>query len=81
MVHARAPTSEAFKRIYVSVNHGIFLCQNCALLHQTNYGVEVSFIKPAVDLPNSGSKQRWTYTQLRVLIISGGNRAFRDYME
>jgi hypothetical protein len=23
----------------------------------------------------------WTYTQLRVLIISGGNKAFRDYMD
>ena len=24
---------------------------------------------------------KWTYTQLRVLIISGGNRAFREYMD
>lgn len=24
---------------------------------------------------------QWTYTQLRVLIISGGNRAFQDYMD
>ena len=41
----------------------------------------MSFIKPIIDLPTAGTKQRWTYTQLRVLIISGGNRAFRDYME
>ena len=24
---------------------------------------------------------KWTYSQLRVLIISGGNRAFREYMD
>ena len=24
---------------------------------------------------------KWTYTQLRVLIISGGNKAFRDYLD
>ena len=81
MVHSRAPSSQDFARIFVSVNHGIFICENCALLHQQNYGVEVSFIKPIVDMPGGRTKQRWTYTQLRVLIISGGNRAFRDYME
>jgi len=33
----------------VSVNHGIFLCENCAMIHQDNYGVEVSYIKPIID--------------------------------
>lgn len=90
---------EEFGKIYVSLNHGIFLCHNCARLHQINYGVEVSFVKSIVDYmtvnerstagqTQSGAPrkrklkyQRWTYTQLRVLIISGGNRAFREYME
>lgn len=39
----------------------------------------------AVSTTSSGGKilklSKWTYTQLRVLIISGGNKAFRDYMD
>ena len=83
------------------MNHGIFLCQNCASIHQNFYGVEVSFVKRLIDnrTINEGMSQqmiyqssiigqqkvlqlsKWTYTQLRVLIISGGNKAFRDHMD
>jgi uridylate kinase len=38
-----------------------------------------------VSTSSGGSKilklSKWTYTQLRVLIVSGGNKAFREYME
>ena len=78
-----------FSDIYVSINHGIFLCYNCASIHQSNYGVEISFIKRINDeskiIGTDGKKElkisKWTYTQLRVLIISGGNKGFADYME
>jgi hypothetical protein len=91
----------SFEQIYVSINHGIFLCFNCACIHQSNYGAEISFVKKLMDervltegqssLYASSASQaqnskvlklsKWTYTQLRVLIISGGNKAFRDYMD
>ena len=38
-----------FDNVYVSINHGIFLCHNCAYIHQNHYGVEVSFIKSIID--------------------------------
>lgn len=90
-----------FSNIYISINHGIFLCKNCARVHQDNYGVEVSYIKTIIN-PKQANKSddtdmetsiksnkvanqlklsQWTYTQLRVLIISGGNRAFVNYMD
>lgn len=78
-----------FQNIYVSMNHCIFLCQNCASIHQNNYGVEISFVKRLVDNRKIGRDSndlkefklsKWTYTQLRVLIISGGNKGFTDYM-
>ena len=89
--------SGQYDQIYVSINHGIFLCHNCASIHQAHYGVEISFVKSIIDNRNISetssiySKEvqtckllnlsKWTYTQLRVLIISGVNKAFRDYME
>mmetsp|Transcript_15283 Transcript_15283/g.25850 ORF Transcript_15283/g.25850 Transcript_15283/m.25850 type:complete len:154 (+) Transcript_15283:357-818(+) len=88
--------NQQFKSIFVSVNHGTFLCHNCAAIHQTHYGSEISFIKTIVNdkVISEGERvagsphqfrviklSRWTYTQLRVLINSGGNKAFRDYME
>lgn len=94
--------TELFDQIYVSVNHGIFMCYNCARIHQTHYGVQISFVKSIIDntkLPtcqeyfptDPGTENdhhqfpvklsKWTYTQLRVLLISGGNKAFRDYMD
>jgi hypothetical protein len=78
-----------FDQIYVSINHGIFLCHNCASIHQAHYGVEISFIKSISEVGDTSVYQptkllklsKWTYTQLRVLIISGGNKAFQDYMD
>ncbi len=42
--------------------------------------------KSMIYMSSAGSSRvtrfsKWTYTQLRVLIVSGGNRAFRDYMD
>jgi hypothetical protein len=51
--------------------------------------VEISFVKRLVDNRKIGRDSndlkefklsKWTYTQLRVLIISGGNKGFTDYM-
>jgi len=40
---------------FVSVNHGIFLCYNCAIcIHQVHYPVEISFIKSIFD-------KNWSY--------------------
>lgn len=78
-------------QIYVSINHGIFLCHNCASIHQAHYGMEISFVKSISEVSESSLSMyqtskllklsKWTYTQLRVLIISGGNKAFQDYMD
>ena len=93
--------TSCFDSIYVSINNGIFLCSNCAYIHQANYGVEISFVKKLMNdqvitesqssiyasSANNESQNKvkklskWTYTQLRVLIIAGGNRAFREYMD
>ena len=76
-----------FSRIFVSINHGVFLCHNCAQIHQAHYGAEISFIKSIADphltglVTDPNQKSSWTFTQLRVLIISGGNLSFRDYMD
>ena len=82
----------SLSRIYVSLNHGIFLCSNCARIHQENYGVEVSFVKPVLDLqdgrlqgaegPDSwkSAQAKWSNMQLRVLLLTGGNEQFADYM-
>lgn len=100
---SHSSNESCFEQIFVSINHGIFLCHNCASIHQNNYGVEISFVKRLIDnrtiaesqnsiyasydqsTNSQGNKvlklSKWTYTQLRVLIISGGNRAFRDYMD
>jgi hypothetical protein len=43
------PNPTEFEEIYVSINHGIFLCGNCAYIHQSNYGVEISFVKKLMD--------------------------------
>ena len=54
------------------MNHGIFLCANCALgIHIEHYPVEVSFIK-------SLTEDNFNYLQLRVL-INGGNKAALDF--
>ena len=59
---------------HVSVNHGIFLCSNCALgIHMVHYPVEVSYIK-------SVEESNFNYLQLRVL-INGGNQAAFDFFE
>ena len=77
--------TSCFSEIYVSINHGIFLCYNCASIHQSNFGVEISFVKRINDETKISTKElkvsKWTYTQLRVLIDSGGNKGFADYME
>lgn len=58
----------------MSINHGIFLCDNCATgIHAEHYPVEVSFIKP---IANSS----FSYPQMRVL-INGGNKAAFDFFE
>ena len=82
---------KALEKVHVSVNHAIFLCANCARIHQENYGAEVSFIKPVLDLQIVDAEslqiesyqsafEKWSYTQMRVLQIAGGNQAFRDFM-
>ena len=59
---------------HVSMNHGIFLCANCATgIHLEHYPVEVSFIKSIKD-------DEFNYLQLRVL-INGGNKAAFDFFE
>jgi len=56
------------------MNHGIFLCENCATgIHINHYPVQVSFIKKI-----KGS--HFNYLQLRVL-IDGGNKAALDFFE
>ena len=44
-----------FDQIYVSINHGIFLCHNCASIHQAHYGVEISFVKSIIDKSETSS--------------------------
>ena len=59
---------------HVSINHGIFLCINCATgLHIEHYPIEVSYIKSIAD-------DSFNYLQLRVL-INGGNQAALDFFE
>ena len=59
---------------HVSINHGIFLCQNCATgIHIEHYPVEISCIK-------SIANDEFNYLQLRVL-INGGNQAAFDFFE
>lgn len=56
------------------MNHGIFLCANCATgIHQEHYPVEVSYVK-AIE------KDEFNYLQLRVF-INGGNKAAFDFFE
>jgi len=56
------------------MNHGIFLCTNCATgIHLEHYPVEVSFIKAI-------NEEEFNYLQLRVL-INGGNQAAFDFFE
>ena len=90
-VDCGAKLQSQYDQIYVSMNHGIFLCHNCASIHQAHYGVEISFVKSISEVNESSASlyqankllklSKWTYTQLRVLIISGGNKAFLDYMD
>lgn len=59
---------------HVSMNHGIFLCTNCATgIHLEHYPVEVCFIKAI-------NEDEFNYLQLRVL-INGGNKAAFDFFE
>ena len=59
---------------HVSMNHGIFLCVNCATgIHIEHYPVEVSFIKAI-------KEDEFNYCQLNVL-INGGNKAAFDFFE
>ena len=58
----------------MSINHGIFLCANCAIgIHIEHYPVEASCIKAI-------SEDEFNYLQLRVL-INGGNKAAFDFFE
>ena len=58
----------------MSINHGIFLCANCATgIHIEHYPCEVSFIKCI-------ETDEFNYLQLRVL-INGGNKAAFDFFE
>ena len=60
--------------MHVSINHGIFLCANCATgIHKEHYPVEISCIKAI-------SEDEFNYLQLRVL-INGGNKAAFDFFE
>ena len=55
---------------HVSINHGIFLCANCAVgIHIEHYPVEVSYIK-------SIAEDEFNYLQLRVLINGGNQNAY-----
>ena len=59
---------------HVSINHGIFLCANCATgIHIEHYPVEISFIKAI-------NTDEFNYLQLRVM-IKGGNKAAFDFFE
>lgn len=59
---------------HVSINHGIFLCTNCATgIHVEHYPVEISYIM-------SIDTDEFNYLQLRVL-INGGNKAAFDFFE
>ena len=56
------------------MNHGIFLCSNCATgVHIEHYPVEVSFIKAI-------NEDEFNYCQLNVP-INGGNKAAFDFFE
>lgn len=56
----------------MSINHGIFLCFNCAIgIHQSHYPVEVSCVKSIVD-------DQFNNTQLKVM-INGGNRVAYEF--
>lgn len=58
---------------YVSLNHGIYLCFNCAIgIHQKHYAVEVSCVKPIFSTFN--------LVQLKVL-INGGNKNCKEFLE
>lgn len=58
----------------MSMNHGIFLCSNCAIgIHMEYYPVEVSCVKAI-------HTDHFNYLQLRVL-INGGNDAAYNFFE
>lgn len=58
-----AANMNCYDHIYVSVNHGIFLCSNCAYIHQMNYGVEISFVKKVMETKQQPETQSSLYSK------------------
>jgi hypothetical protein len=54
---------------FASVNHGIFLCENCSKIHQL-LGRSLSFVKSL--------KDSWSIRQLKLLTV-GGNETLRKF--
>lgn len=57
--------------LWASVNHGIFICKQCADIHKT-LGSHISFIR-SIDLDT------WNHTLLSMMSV-GGNKKFIDFM-
>ena len=54
-----------------SINHGLFLCQNCADCHRK--------FKNGISIIKSIKKHSWTENELNLMII-GGNMKFRTFL-
>ena len=59
----------------VSINNGIYICHNCASIHQSVYHLEISYIKALFEEPTC----TFSFIQLRVMINGGNSRAAKFY--